>query len=114
MHRFLRGDAVAHGMQRRAQHLVGVPTTDTQLLHEVFEREIGVLECRVKDTEAGCHDGTSVAGDAPLATRARSRIDLPQWEERSDAKAIEVHAPRDIFVARAPLGLARAHRQQRL
>jgi hypothetical protein len=37
-----------------------VPAVDPQMLHEVFEPEVGVLQGYVEDIEAGCHSGISM------------------------------------------------------
>jgi hypothetical protein len=59
VHGVLRTDAVAHGVQRRAQNLVCMPPIDQEIIHEFFEPKIGVLQGRVEDIEAGCHSGNS-------------------------------------------------------
>jgi hypothetical protein len=39
-----------------------VPTINPELLHQIFEPEIGNLQGRIEDVEAGCHGGISEAG----------------------------------------------------
>jgi hypothetical protein len=72
-----RPDAIANGMQRGAQHLVGkVAILCAQPLHELLEPEIGLLQGRIEDIEAGCHDrllaswNAILKGDAALKHRA--------------------------------------------